>query len=102
MITSPISELIAVSLLAARPNPLAPTRGRYAFAREGRAHLRRLAKRQRVIRLANPDPTGPRAERRAKASASLRPPRLTLGERATAARFRARVALQACAAREAR
>lgn len=97
-----LPALLAASLLRAVPSPLAPSRGRYAFPREDRAHGRRLARAERPIRLLATDPAGPRAERRALASPSVRPPRLTLAERAAFARYRARVALAACAAREAR
>lgn len=94
--------LIAASLLAARPAPVA-TRGRYAFPREDRAHARRLARREQPpAKRTPPHAEGPRAARRATASPAVRPPRLSPAERAFAARHRARLALAACAEREAR
>lgn len=95
------ATLLARSLLAAEPAPVA-ARGRYAFPREDRAHARRLARAATPIRLTQADPDGPRAARRATASPAVRPPRLAPAERAFAARHRARLAVAACAEREAR
>lgn len=80
--------LIAASLLAA-----VPARGRYAGGPQPAP---------RYFRPAKTHEDGPRAERRAQASPRVRPPSSTPELRAAAARGRVRVALAACAAREAR
>lgn len=95
------SDIVAASLVNARPDPTIATRGRYAGPRQDRAALRRQARAERPIRITQGHPQGPRAERRMLASPTLRPPRLAPVGRASAARYRARVALAACTTREA-
>lgn len=98
-----IADLVARSLLAARPDPTVATRGRYALPRlsPSRADLRRAAKAMRPIRLGAADPAGSRAERRAAASPAPPAQYVSPAERAVAARYRARVAQALTARRDA-
>lgn len=89
-IGQPADLLTRISLAAV------PARGRFAGEREFRPRYPRLS------RLAQTHPDGSRAERRLLASKAIRPPRLTITERAVPARHRARIAHAACIAREAR
>jgi hypothetical protein len=84
-----MNELIAASLLAA-----VPARGRFAGERQARPSYPRYRK------VAQTDPAGPRAERRAAASPSVRPPRLIKAGRAVVARLRAQVARRELERRE--
>jgi hypothetical protein len=99
---NPFSTLLPLAVRAA-----IPTRGR-AVPVDPQGEPDERPAYPRLARLAlgtkeqprEPDAPG-RHERRASASKRVRPPRLSLAERAFGARFRARVAFTKCAAREA-